>query len=715
MRQKIHHFLVLFWVSAILILAVATFFEKIKGTDFVSEQIYQSPIFATFWIILIILGLIIFFNRFKTNKNWAVLAIYISLCLILTGALCTFLTSQKGTLHLRLDDKNETVGLELPFQVKLTNFEINKYSGTQTPSNFVSTFRIIDGNKTETAQVSMNRIFKYQSYRFYQMSYDPDGKGTHLKVNYDPYGIPITYCGYLLFILSFVFYLFQKKGKYRLLIKQLSVLLFLLLAPASHSLWAQRTISQSQSKELGAVAMQYNGRICPFETYCNDVCYKLYGEKEYKNFDAVQVVAGWIFYPEDWFSEPIFKIPDRSMRKYLHVKKYAKLSDFFSQNGDYKLDNKDIPFQKEIKKVEEKLGIVQQIRAGSPLLLFPQGSQWLPPNCHCTGISANDSTFIYHFFPLLTEAVHQQNGNNFSTTIHELNDFQHKNAGTGIISPQKIKIELIYNRLRTEKILFIINLLCALIAFFYIIWHHITSKKSSLFLKILFGMMVLSWLIISAHWITRWYLSGHIPLSNGYETLLFIALIITSLSLLLWKIHEIIPFGGFLLTGFIMLLCSIRMGNPQITSLSPVLNSPWLTLHVSVIMVAYACLGFIFMISVIAPFLHFSKKIKGDVTNRLTIISKLFLYPSVGLLAIGIITGSFWANLSWGSYWQWDPKEVWALITLLIYALPLHEDIFPAFKKPHFYHLYLIIAFLSLLMTYFGVNYFFTGLHSYSS
>ena len=216
----------------------------------------------------------------------------------------------------------------------------------------------------------------------------------------------------------------------------------------------------------------------------------------------------------------------------------------------------------------------------------------------------------------------------------------------------------------------------------------------------------------------RWYIGGHIPLSNSFETMQFLALCILFLAFFFQrKFFLLLPFG-FIFSGLVLLVSVMGASNLQITPLQPVLSTPLLGVHVSVIMIAYTLFGFITCNS-IASFLYvFFSKIRKTGKNdnkivQLYALSRIFLYPAVILLALGIIVGAIWAKISWGRYWGWDPKETWALITLIIYILPLFSKFLPFFKKPLFLHFYMLLAFLSVLMTYFGVNYLLGGLHSY--
>ena len=207
----------------------------------------------------------------------------------------------------------------------------------------------------------------------------------------------------------------------------------------------------------------------------------------------------------------------------------------------------------------------------------------------------------------------------------------------------------------------------------------------------------------------RAIVAGHVPLANGYETMVFMSACSLVLTLCLWRRHELMPAFGFIMSGVTLLVSMMGQSNPQITPLMPVLASPLLSIHVCVIMMAYTLFAFITLISIarlVRPALP------APELDRLSI---LMLYPALFLLTAGIFIGAVWANVSWGRYWGWDPKEVWALITMTVYALPLHRESMAWFRQPRHYHLYMLLAFLSVIITYFGVNFFLGGMHSYAN
>lgn len=203
----------------------------------------------------------------------------------------------------------------------------------------------------------------------------------------------------------------------------------------------------------------------------------------------------------------------------------------------------------------------------------------------------------------------------------------------------------------------------------------------------------------------QWYLSGRIPLGNTYETLQFVVLMLELILILAARKNRLLLTLGLLASGALALVAHLVASNPVVTPLMPVLHSGWLSLHVSLVMMSYAILAFTFVIAVVG----LSVPSMGDQMRRLSLC---MLYPGVYLLGLGIITGSVWANVSWGQYWSWDPKETWALITMLIYAVPLHARI-RFLRRPKPFHIYMLFAILSMAMTYFGVNYL-NSLHAYN-
>jgi len=548
----------------------------------------------------------------------------------------------------------------------------------------------------------MNRILRNSGYRLYQSSYDDDLKGTLLTVKYDPVGTPVTYTGYALMALSMIWVLMSKKERFRRLLRQVmsarALPVYTLLFICGTSLHARSlpTVNDVKADGLARRQIVYNGRIAPFSTLAHDFMLKIYGRTTYHNLSAEQVTYGWMMRPEAWKHEPMIKVKDKALLRALGAEgQYISLQSLFDENGSYKLSRLLAPspasslhtLQKSLQDLDEKVGIIIMLTQGTLFTPLPKGAT-----------------------PL---------------------------------SSTRVEAEILYNRLPIVKTLFIFNLTLGILSLIFFAingtsqTHSTPHTPHSKRFFILHSSFYLSLLLLLCFYALRWYVSGHIPLGNGYETMLFMSVVIMLVSAGICRSIPFVLCPGFLMSGLTLLVAHISDSNPQITHLMPVLNSPLLSLHVSVIMMAYALLAMTFIIAVIyfiaqglrqfiirnSSLLIPHSTLNTQHSKRFFILhssftlSLLLLYPALFLLAIGIFLGAVWANVSWGAYWSWDPKEVWALITMLIYSIPLHIKKFhtPSRLTPHSsFHAFMLLAFLTVLMTYFGVNFFLSGMHSYA-
>jgi cytochrome c-type biogenesis protein CcsB len=693
-------------------LAGATFAENRFGTPFVLSHIYGSWWMITLWAAIFLAGFYLCISKLIKNRKPALL-LHLSFGVILLGALLTFTTSKSGQIHLRENGESKT-SIELPFELKLNDFSVDHYKGTDTPSDYISRLTFVDGNKTFDATVSMNNILKYRGFRFYQASYDKDLQGSILSVSYDPFGITVTYTGYLMLLLSMIWILTSKRGRFRNLIRSLGIIL-LFIIPLSSS--AQRTLNKDEAKSFGKLSMFYNGRIAPVNTYAQDFTKKITGKSTYKDFDAVQVLSGWIFFPQEWENEKLIKIKSKEVRRLVSegadYNGRLRFGDFF-QSGIYKLSAMGQRNQnKGIIEADEKIGLLFAQDNGNFMTIFPQGNKWYSPNDDLTNVNPDDTLFISKIFLLMRETLENKDSKSFIELVEKISLYQQKKAAQGAISPTKTEVEIFYNSFDVTGILFKINLVLGFLAFGIFLWELLSNKKIK-GINILFTIQLIASLVLLTLKISlRWYISGHIPLSNGYETMIFVAWFVLLISLLSSRKIKILKAAGLLLSGFILLVASLGAMNPQITKLVPVLMSPWLSIHVSLLMISYSLLGLITFNGITAIILHSISQNHKDFIAKLKIISQILLYPALFTLTVGIFTGAVWANVSWGRYWGWDPKEVWALITMLVYSLAMHSESLPIFRKTIFYHIFMVIAFCTVLMTYFGVNLFFGGMHSY--
>lgn len=667
----------------IIVLALATWIEYTHDTAYASSHVYHAWWFVTLWGVL---GAMLIAACMKC-KLWhrpALTMLHASFIVILSGAFTSFVTSKKGYVHLeagvptaffQLDDTpSETA--PLPFSIVLNRFNLQTYEGTDTPADYESHVSIIETNGRKTKHVvSMNNVLTMRGYRFYQTSYDEDGRGSWLSVNYDPWGTAITYAGYLLLALSMLLTLLDRREEFRRLLRDPRLkrgsLLLLLLCSINTTTYGARTLpafSREKADSLAEKQVVYNGRVAPFNTLARDFVLKIYGQPTYGGLTAEQVVSGWLLRPEAWQNEPMILIKNNELRSLLHIKgRYARLSDLFASNGDYLLqqhwrgNDKDTytsapndPLQKAIAETDEKVGLIMMLQKGTLIRPLPKEGNVAP------------------------------------------------------LSSIRIKAELLYNRLPLTKTLFMFNLTMGFLAFARLIWRntHTTAlhKLDTIALPIALGISALTLLFT---YVLRWYVADHIPMSNGFETMQFMALVTLLVSILLHRRFAVMLPLGLLLSGFALLVAHLGESNPQITHLMPVLVSPWLSLHVSVIMMGYALLGFVMLTGVLGLCVKRQEE-------SLMLLGRMLLYPGTFFLGTGIFLGAVWANQSWGSYWSWDPKEVWALITFMVYAAALHSQSIKWMRKPRHFHLFCVLAFATVLTTYFGVNFLLGGMHSYA-
>lgn len=727
----------------VLVLVVATPVEKLCGSPFVLEHVYGSPWFAVLWAVMALCALAYVLRR-KLWRRWATFSLHLSFLVILAGALVTHLFGWQGSVRLRQDeapaDRFVLSGgggeKAFPFRVSLKDFYLEYYTGTFAPMDFVSTIVVHDEDGDHEGLVAMNHIYSYRNYRFYQSKYDEDGRGTTLSVSHDPWGIAVTYTGYALLLLSMIAFFFRRGSGFRALLRHPALrkvpMVCLLLWSAVGTMQASERRPPVLPKQLaegfGDLYIYYNDRICPLQTLAKDFTVKLYGKQSYKGFTAEQVLTGWFFYYDDWKAEPMIRIKSKEVGKALGLDgKYARLVDFVDVKG-YKLESAlcgadGLKAWKDLEAANEKFNLVSMVTTGSMLRIYPyhDGTDgqtvWysladkLPQD-----MPEDQWIFIRSSMNYVAEKIAGRNYEEASALLEKIKKYQRREAGGLLPADTRFTAEKVYNRMNYNRPLAMVCAAIGIFAFlFYIRSMVAPGGKKNRMQPVLNGLLAVVFLYLTVMIAFRGYVSGHIPLSNGFETMQFMAWCSVLLTFVLQRRFAMaVPFG-LLLCGLTLMVSMMGEANPQITRLMPVLSSPLLSIHVVVIMMAYSLLAFAMLNGVTAAVLHFSGKAEcaGQI-GRLLVISRLILYPAIFLLAIGIFVGAVWANVSWGRYWGWDPKEVWALITLLVYSLALHADSLPCFRRPMFFHVFCIVAFLTVLITYFGVNFLLGGMHSYA-
>lgn len=734
----------------LLILTIATILEKIYGTDFVNEYIYSSVPFVILWGVTAITSLL-YIIKSKLHRQPVIFLLHLSLLFILAGAFTTWIYGEQGTMRVRQGEQQTSftdskgISHQLPFSITLNQFEIIYYKGTLAPMDFISHISVADKDCHRQIQgkVSMNHIFSYQHYRFYQSGYSEDNEGSVFSVSHDPYGIGITYAGYTLLLLSTVFFFFSPQSRFRQLLKSpllhrsLTVILLLFaFSLNSNFLKANSTspkvLPREVAEHFGDLYILYNNRICPLQTFARDFTVKLYGSSSYKGLTPEEVLTGWLFYYDSWKNEPIIRIKSNEARKLLEIEgNYARLKDYISTINEYKLEKmmnhirsgEQVTDKRGIEEADEKFNIINLVCTGAMMKIFPcrniagKTLEWYSQSDQLPQDMDNDKwVFIRKSMSYVNEMIVMKKYNDACLLLEKIKKYQQKECDGLLPADNKFKAEKIYNQFDYSKSVAMACICIGLICFIYYCHCMASQKRTSR--KAIIILNILLWIVftyLSAAICLRGYVSNHLPLSNGFETMQFMAWCTLLLTFLLQrKFAMLLPFG-FLLCGLTLMVSMLGESNPQITQLMPVLQSPLLSIHVVVIMIAYSLLAFIMLNGVTAVILHQSQKECKEQMERLQIISQIILYPAIFLLAIGIFIGAVWANVSWGRYWGWDPKEVWALITMLVYALALHPRSLPWFHRTMFFHVFCITAFITVLITYFGVNFLLGGMHSYAN
>lgn len=734
----------------LLILTIATILEKIYGTDFVNEYIYSSVPFVILWGVTAITSLL-YIIKSKLHRQPVIFLLHLSLLFILAGAFTTWIYGEQGTMRVRQGEQQTSftdskgISHQLPFSITLNQFEIIYYKGTLAPMDFISHISVADKDCHRQIQgkVSMNHIFSYQHYRFYQSGYSEDNEGSVFSVSHDPYGIGITYAGYTLLLLSTVFFFFSPQSRFRQLLKSpllhrsLTVILLLFAFSLNSNFLkanspSPKVLPREVAGHFGDLYILYNNRICPLQTFARDFTIKLYGSSSYKGLTPEEVLTGWLFYYDSWKNEPIIRIKSNEARKILEIEgNYARLKDYISTINEYKLEKmmnhirsgEQVTDKRGIEEADEKFNIINLVCTGAMMKIFPcrniagKTLEWYSQSDQLPQDMDNDKwVFIRKSMSYVNEMIVMKKYNDACLLLEKIKKYQQKECDGLLPADNKFKAEKIYNQFDYSKSVAMACICIGLICFIYYCHCMASQKRTSR--KAIIILNILLWIVftyLSAAICLRGYVSNHLPLSNGFETMQFMAWCTLLLTFLLQrKFAMLLPFG-FLLCGLTLMVSMLGESNPQITQLMPVLQSPLLSIHVVVIMIAYSLLAFIMLNGVTAVILHQSQKECKEQIERLQIISQIILYPAIFLLAIGIFIGAVWANVSWGRYWGWDPKEVWALITMLVYALALHPRSLPWFHRTMFFHVFCITAFITVLITYFGVNFLLGGMHSYAN
>lgn len=663
--------------------------------------------------------------------------------------------------------------IQIPFYIKLRDFQIQKYPGSNFPSSYSSKITVIDSinHNIFNYKIFMNHILNYNGFRFFQSSFDSDEKGTILSVNHDFIGTTITYIGYFFLFLGMFITFFWKKTRFWNLNQKLITIntskkiitCFLLIISYcvfsytdnslnkndnidTHKIISQYKFNKNHIEKFGKILVQdFQGRIIPTNTLAVNILKKLIKKNHFYSMSANEWFLAISIDPLNWIKAPIIKIsnkvsPNLLKKINVDVNYHTNLINLFPLNHlsepYFILENEfKKAFQKkasnrnnddhEIIAINEKAIIIQNLITNKYMRFIPVKNDpnnlwtsWINDNFQ---INQNAKKLIIPYLRAVYKANYTNNWQDADKKLIKIINYQ-KIWGQKII-PKEIKItaEIFYNKINIFYYLMIIygSISVLLITFSFIEILNKHKKHIKYITNILLYSVILTFTIHLFALTLRWYIAEHPPWSNGYEAIIFISWIGVLSGLLLYKNRNIfIPALGclmaFILLGFAHGSSEL---DPQITTLAPVLKSYWLLIHVAIITSSYGFFGLSALIGIVVLFIfiisHFSNS--NNIVEELSIINELSMNIGLFLLTIGTFLGAIWANESWGRYWSWDPKETWALISIIIYTFVLHSHLIPLLKGYFAFNFMSLIAFSSIIMTYFGVNYYLSGLHSYAA
>ena len=663
---------------------------------------------------------------------------------------------------------------QLPFSITLNDFIADKYPGTEKGYSAFKSKVTVNDPKTglKDEEIFMNNVLDKNGYRFFQSGFDPDEKGTILSVNHDFWGTWITYIGYFLLYLGLMAILFDKGSRFGELEKQLNnlkkkkkqgltaVVLLLSLTVFSQeqkehnhskhskaavdSILVANAVSKEHAAKFAELIIQDNGRMKPINTFASELLRKVSRRNHYEDLDANQVFVSMTEFPRLWSQVPLIAIKrgNDSIRTIAGVEEGASriaLVDLFDENGNYKLEpylleatNKANPnqFEKDFVKAHENYYVLNQALSGGILKIFPIpndiNNKWVSyPELHEANFKGMDSvvtrTILPAYFQLLSEARKTGNYSEADEILDGLKKFQKKHGSEVFPSEGKIKAEVLYNKVDIFNRLYKYFALFGILMFVFIIFQIFKEGKVvNTLVRLCKYVIWLFFILMTVGLAARWYISGHAPWSDAYESVIYVAWATVFFGLAFGRKSDLTIASTAFVAAIILWVAHENWLDPAIANLQPVLDSYWLMIHVAVIVASYGpfTLGMILgatslLLMIFTTTANF-KKMELNI-KELTIITELALTVGLVMLTIGNFLGGQWANESWGRYWGWDPKETWALISIMIYAFVIHVRLVPGLRGKWLFNVLAMFAYASIMMTYFGVNFYLSGLHSYAS
>lgn len=641
--------------------------------------------------------------------------------------------------------------IELPFSIQLTDFQLERYPGSNSPSSFASEVVLKDEGLERPYRIYMNNILRYKGYRFFQSSYDTDEKGTVLSVNSDSWGTSVTYFGYFLMMFGFVFTLFIKNSRFTKLVKASAklreerkklfaviVLGLIISVVNAQSSQVIQSLNSRHVSEFEELLLQSNkGRVEPTATLASEILRKVAKKSKWDGMSATEVFLHMQANPDKWKVVALIKVANPELRRLLGISDdYASFNNIVlpGERGGYKLgalaneafakkSNERTKLDKEIINVDERVNILFNVFTGNYLAVFPvkdhPNNKWVSVN-EGNLLDNEAGNFAKQVVGNYLAAVSERDWGTASQLLSQLKNYQRLQGEQIVPSDTKIKLEIVYHRAdifsKLSKVLLTFGLLLLMVQIYTIF--NPKLKLNSL-KKVIFFLITFLFLMQTAGLAVRWYISGHAPWSNGYESMIFVSWATLLTGLILNRRSEITLSVTTMLAGLTLLVAGFSWMSPEITNLVPVLKSYWLIVHVAIIMASYGFLGISAMLGLLNLILMIFKTSKNEsrvnhTIKELVVIIHISLIIGLFMLAAGSFIGGIWANESWGRYWGWDPKETWAMVTILVYSFIVHMHKIPGFAGNFQLSAASLLGFGSVLMTYFGVNYYLSGMHSYA-
>ncbi|WP_067177944.1 cytochrome c biogenesis protein CcsA [Sulfurospirillum sp. UCH001] len=642
--------------------------------------------------------------------------------------------------------------IALPFSFKLLDFELQRYPGSQSPSSYASELEVIDNSTTFPYRIFMNHPLTYKGYKFFQSSYDLDEKGTILEVNKDPGKWP-TYFGYFLLCVGFIGNFFTKGSRFvklRAFLQKsaLALLLPLVFVQATPLKAEADTLEQFRKNSYehangvfsSLLVQDYMGRIKPISTEAVEIVNKITGKSSLFGLTPEQMILGMTTNAGLWQEMKIIKLSNPSIKKVLGLSpeaEYVSFASMFDDEGYYKLakqvsaanqkaQSKRDTFDNDIIKFDEKLNIAYLTLKGVLFKFIPipndASHTWIAPNDAFSHphINSEVKSMLNDYFVGLQEGISTNKWDNANIALAKLKENQRSLSGGILPSETRVRAEVLYNHMGLFQKLIGFYFVLGCGAFVLALISIFKGKNYPTLEKSVLYIFIAGFIAHSFGLALRWYISGHAPWSDSYESMVYIGWSAGFAGVMVFRKSILSLSAAAILAAIVMLVAHMSFVNPQITNLVPVLKSYWLTVHVSVITASYGFLGMGALLGFITLLLMILKNKKNalrmnEQIRHLVAINEISLIIGLAMLTVGNFFGGIWANESWGRYWGWDPKETWSFVSIIVYALILHLRFVPKLNSVYVFSIASLVGYSSIMMTYFGVNFYLTGMHSYAA